>query len=161
LAPGQSRSVSKMGANEQLVKAVTNRLLNRLERHFVETATACSQKWGQEDRMPPPRVPPCEWTYEGATIVAQPYEHWRERSLESVDECFKSLVELRVPADAAIDMIWEVIYQVFHWTEDKNNSAIYAQFVTESQRRAVSRMVAMVDARQAAQVAVGSGQRPN
>jgi len=38
---------------------------------------------------------------------------------------------------------------------------IYAQFVTESQRRAVSRMVAMADARQAAQGAVASGQRPN
>lgn len=38
---------------------------------------------------------------------------------------------------------------------------IYAQFVTESQRRAISRMVAMVDARQAAQVAAAPGQRPN
>jgi len=38
---------------------------------------------------------------------------------------------------------------------------IYAQFVPESQRRAVARMVAMVDARQAAHAAAAVGQRPN
>jgi len=66
-------------------------------------------------------------------MLGEQIKQWREESRECIREGFKSVFALMpqqsAQADAAKDLIWGVIDQVFRWTKDRNTSTRFQEWL--------------------------------